>query len=103
MASSKKAEDTVILDMRKITNFCDYFVICSGTSDKQVKAIADAIEEGFLIKKIKTISSNGARNGLWTLLDYGDVIIHIFEKGLREYYNLERLWIDAPRIRISKR
>lgn len=102
IAREKKAEDLVALDMRKIANFCDYFVICSGNSQKQVESIADGIREGFLKNKIKTASSDRNRNGLWTLLDYGDLIVHIFYKEVREYYNLERLWIDAQRIRIPK-
>ncbi|MFH1622551.1 MAG: ribosome silencing factor [Candidatus Omnitrophota bacterium] len=102
IAREKKAEDLVALDMRKIANFCDYFVICSGNSQKQVEGIADAIEEAFLKNRIKTANSNGTRNGLWALLDYGDLIVHVFFKEIREYYNLERLWIDAQRIRIPK-
>lgn len=88
--------------MRKITNFCDYFVICSGNSERQVTGIAQGIEEGFLEKKIKPVNSNGRSNGMWALLDYGDVIIHIFYKEVRDYYSLERLWIDAKRVRIPK-
>ena len=88
--------------MAKVANFCDYFVICSGNSQKQVEGIADAIEAGFLENKIKATNSNGKRNGLWTLLDYGELIIHIFNKDVREYYNLERLWIDAQRIRLPQ-
>lgn len=102
LAKSKKAEDLVILDMGKVANFCDYFVICSGNSQKQVEGIADTIEAGFLENKIKATNSNGKRNGLWTLLDYGELIIHIFNKDVREYYNLERLWIDAQRIRLPQ-
>lgn len=102
LARDKKAEDLVILDMRKVANLCDYFVICSGNSEKQVESIADAVEEGFLKKKIKAMGSDGRKNGLWTLLDYGDVVIHVFYKEVREYYNLERLWIDAKRVRIPK-
>lgn len=88
--------------MRKVANFCDYFVICSGNSHKQVETIADAIEEGFLEKKVKPLGFDGRKNGLWTLLDYGDVVVHVFYKEVREYYNLERLWIDAKRVRIPK-
>lgn len=90
------------MDMRKFSNFCDYFVICSGNSERQVESIAGSIEEGFLEKKIKAANSGNGNNGLWSLLDYGDVIVHIFSKETREYYNLERLWIDAKRVRIPK-
>ncbi|MDD5618549.1 MAG: ribosome silencing factor [Candidatus Omnitrophica bacterium] len=99
-ALDKKAEDVIILDMRKLSNFCDYFVICSGNSQKQVESITGAIEEGFWDKKIKALNPDGANNGLWSVLDYADVVIHIFEKDTRQYYNLERLWIDAKRVRI---
>ena len=101
LAQDKKAEDSLILDMRKITNFCEYFVICGGNSQKQVDAIAGGIEEGLLEQKIKPLS-NGKKNGLWNLLDYGDVIIHIFNKETRQYYDLERLWLHAPRISLPK-
>ncbi|MFC1753354.1 ribosome silencing factor [Thermoproteota archaeon] len=91
----------VVLDLRKQANFCDYFVICNGASERQVIGIADGIEEGLLQKKIRCANTNKkSRNGLWSLLDYGDIIIHVFNKDVREYYNLERLWIDAPRISI---
>ncbi len=88
--------------MRKVSNFCEYFVICSGSSEKQVESIADAVQEGFLEKKIKAFNSKDTNNGLWSLLDYGDVVIHIFYKETRQYYNLERLWIDAKRALIPK-
>jgi len=87
--------------MRKVTNFCDYFVICSGNSSTQVDAITDFIETKLNQENIRPLS-DGQKNGSWNLLDYGDVIIHIFFKETRAYYNLERLWIDAPRISLSK-
>ena len=91
----------VILDLRKIANYCDYFLICSGNSQRQVQSIAEEIEAVFLKKKIKAVKANAERDGLWTLLDYGDLVIHVFHKDTREYYDLERLWIDAPRVPIS--
>ena len=102
LASNKKAEDIVVLDMRKATNFCEYFLICSGNSQKQIASISDAIEEGLLKKGVKALNTNWKQDGGWSLLDYGSVIIHIFEKELRELYNLERLWIDAKRVRLPK-
>lgn len=90
----------VILDLRKIANYCDYFLILSGNSQRQVLSLAEEIEAGFLKKKIKAVKTNVQRDGLWTLLDYGDVVIHVFHKDARKYYDLERLWIDAPRVPI---
>lgn len=102
LADNRKAEDLVILDMRKLSNFCDYFVIVSGNSDTQVEAIADAVREGFLEKSIRAVTSSGRRSGSWVLLDYGDVVIHVFEKSLRDYYNLDKLWLDAPKVKPPK-
>ena len=101
LAFDKKAENVVILDMRKITNYCDYFVICNGASSRQVQAIADGIEDGLREVKVKAFS-NGRKNELWNLLDFGGVVVHIFNEETRQYYDLERLWIDAPRVHIPK-
>ncbi len=94
-ADSKKAEDITILDMRKVAGFTDYFVICHGTSDNQVKAISDAIEEELLKHNIKYWHREGYDNRQWILLDYIDVVCHIFNQSQRHYYNLEKLWADA--------
>jgi len=94
-ADSKKAENITILDMKKVAGFTDYFVICHGTSDVQVKAIADAIEEELLKHSIKYWHREGYENRQWILLDYIDVICHIFNQSQRNYYNLEKLWADA--------
>ncbi len=94
-ADEKKADDITILDMRKIAGFTDYFVICHGTSDIQVKAISDAIEDELLKHRIKYWHREGYTNRQWILLDYIDVVCHIFNKTQREFYNLEKLWADA--------
>jgi ribosome-associated protein len=94
-ADSKKAENITILDMKKVAGFTDYFVICHGTSDVQVKAIADAIEEELLKHKIKYWHREGYENRQWILLDYINVVCHIFNQSQRHYYNLEKLWADA--------
>lgn len=98
-ADDKKAEDIVILDMRKVVNFCDYFVICSGTSDRHVRAIADGIEEN--LKKLgRNIQpKEGTQEGTWVVFDLGDIIAHIFEKDIREFYNLEYLWREAKKVK----
>jgi len=98
IASDHKALDIAVLDLRKLTSFTDYFVICSGTSDRQVLAIADAIHHD--IKKVgrMPMGEEGMRSGHWALIDYSDVVVHVFYEEMREYYQLERLWHDAPRL-----
>ena len=113
-AEDKKAEDIKILDMREVANFCDYFIICSGTSDRQVKAIAEGIEEGLDELGVKVRYKQGLKGvnpikqlgtdetvGSWVLLDMGDVVVHVFEPNAREFYSLEYLWRDAPEISIA--
>lgn len=97
-AASKKARDIAILELKKLTVIADYFVICSGESTTQVGAIVDEIREDFEKKKIRLIGIEGAANNQWVLLDFGDVVVHVFEQETREYYQLEKLWLDAPRI-----
>ena len=91
-----------ILELTGITIIADYFVICSGESTTQVKAIADSVVHAFAEKGIKPLGIEGLNYCHWALLDYGDVIIHIFEKETREYYSLEKLWMDAKTIEIDK-
>ncbi len=97
-ALQKKAQDLVILELIGLTVIADYFVICSGESTTQVKAIADFVERELLLLGIKPIGKEGVNYGHWALLDYGDVIIHVFEEETREYYSLEKLWMDAKTI-----
>jgi len=96
IAISKKAADVKILDLRELTTITDYFVICSGDLDVHVKAISDAIEEALQKKKIKAWHVEGYSALKWVLLDYVDVVVHVFEHQAREFYGLERLWGDAP-------
>lgn len=93
----------LVLDMRSVSSFCDYFVIASGTSLRQVKAIAQAIEEDLAKDKIKSFSKVyfDDESG-WTVLDFSSVVAHIFLKPIREFYSLERLWSDAKRVRIPR-
>lgn len=101
-ASDKQADDIVMLDMREVCTFADYFVVCSGGSERQVKAIADAIDEALSKEGEKDYRSEGGIESGWLLLDYGDVIIHIFDSAQREYYKLEKLWSQAtPLVRIE--
>jgi len=100
-AFEKKAEDTVILDMQKVSSFCDYFVISSAGSFKKTKAIAAHIRDSLSKRKIKPHHVEGEREGQWILLDYGDVVAHIFYEEVRQFYGLERLWGDAEQIEVS--
>jgi len=94
-AEDKKGRDVLILDITKISVVADYFVLSSGNSSTQVKAIADHVEEKLEEAGIKALRREGIREGHWILLDYGDVVVHIFQQEDRDYYNLERLWGDA--------
>lgn len=99
----KKALEPVLLDVRELCSFCNYQLILSGRSDRQVDAIADAIQLGLKTNDdIRPLSSEGARSGgQWSLLDYGDFIVHVFLHSAREHYDIEGLWNDAPRIALE--
>jgi ribosome-associated protein len=94
----KKAVHVVALDVRELTSIADFFVICSGRSTRQVNAIADHVERELRKQKIKPLSVEGAAEGQWVLIDYGYVIIHVFYESARQFYDLEGLWSDAPRL-----
>ena len=102
LALSKKARDIDILDLREVSDMTDYFVICSGDSDTQVKAVTDAVTEGIKQRGQKVGRKEGYANLQWVLIDLFDVVIHVFQQRTREYYNLERLWGDAPVERIEE-
>ncbi|MFW5992111.1 MAG: ribosome silencing factor [Halanaerobiaceae bacterium] len=97
-ADDKKAFDIEILEVTELTVIADYFLICSGKSEVQVQAIAREIEEKLSEINIEPQKIAGAREGRWILMDYGDLIVHIFHRQEREYYQLERLWADAEKI-----
>src|SRR4051812_26169861 len=99
-AIDKKAEHVKVLNLSGLSGFTDYFVICSGMSDRQVQAIADSIEFQVESSGSEILSSEGYAEGRWVLMDCGDVVVHIFLDALREYYDLEALWADAPRVKI---
>ena len=101
LALEKKALEPVLLDVRQLCSFCNYQLIISGRSDRQVDAIADAIELGLKEEGQRPISTEGARTGQWALLDYGDFVVHVFLHAAREHYDLEGLWNDAPRVPID--
>jgi len=95
-ALDKKAYDLLLMDVSQHTSLADFFLICTGRSDTQVQAIAQSIEEhlGVLGRKPRTVE--GMRTGHWVLMDYGDVVVHIFLESVRTFYDLERLWARAP-------
>ncbi|MEE1130106.1 MAG: ribosome silencing factor [Caryophanon sp.] len=100
-ADDKRAEDIVVLNMQGISLLADYFVICEGNSERQVEAIAremveKAREEGIDVKRVE-----GLESSRWVLVDMGDVVAHVFHKDERAYYNLERLWGDAPQLHVD--
>jgi ribosome-associated protein len=96
LAQSKKAEDIVLVDLRKVTNFAEFFVICTARSDTQVHAVAGAVTDGLAAIKHKVWHSEGFEGRSWVLLDYVDIVVHVFLPETRHYYSLERLWGDAP-------
>jgi len=96
----KKAKDLIILKVKEISAFADYFIISSVTSDRQVRAVAAAIQENLKKAGILPLGIEGEAAGQWILMDYNDVIIHIFLDTVRTFYDLERLWSEAPRMAI---
>jgi len=99
-AQEIKPDTLVLLNLRGISSYTDRFLICSAASGRQVRAIADRIEERLASKKVRPHHREGYEEAKWILLDYRDLIIHIFDEETKVYYDLERLWRDAPRTRI---
>ncbi|MBW2328320.1 MAG: ribosome silencing factor [Deltaproteobacteria bacterium] len=98
VALDTKAEDLVVLDVRGLSSFTDYFVIMSGRSSRHVQGLAEAIEAALRSKRVSSKHSEGLQEGLWVLLDFGDMVAHVFYKEKRSFYDLEGLWHDAPRL-----
>ena len=100
-ADSKKAEDIVVLEVGPLSSVADHFLICSGASDRQVRAIADAIEEELTQHGEKPLAVEGYQKGTWVLIDSADLIVHVFDDDTRRFYDLERLWHRAARVEVS--
>ena len=96
LAEDKKASDIVLLDVRQLTSVADYFVICSGGSERQLGAIADGIAEGLKADGVLPLGREGGAGAHWVLIDFGAVIVHVFAPPERDFYQLERLWAEAP-------
>ena len=101
LAEEKKAKDVVIMKLEDLTDITDYFLVASGTSERHVKTIADRVEAGMKERDIKPYSVEGLRDGRWVIIDYQNIIVHIFLEQLRDLYDLESLWIEAKKFRIE--
>ncbi|MDD5746951.1 MAG: ribosome silencing factor [Candidatus Omnitrophica bacterium] len=99
LALEKKAIDPLVLDVRKVSNFCDFFVILTGTSQTHLQAIADGIKQGMRAMGVLSHHKEGYNDARWIVLDYASVIVHIFDQETRMFYDLEHLWADAPAVK----
>jgi len=99
LAHDKKALEIVVLDLRKVSNFCDYFVIASGNSTTHIRAIADGINRGLKDAGKRAHHLEGYRESRWVVLDYESIIVHIFDEETRFFYDLEHLWSDAKKVK----
>jgi ribosome-associated protein len=103
LAHEKKGQDIRALDVRELAGYTDYFLLCSGSSDRQVVALAQHVEE--TLKKecgVRPLGVEGLRDGRWALIDYGDVVVHVFLASVREFYNFDRLWGAAPEVPVPE-
>ena len=101
-AFERKAKSIIAIDVKKFTSYTDTLVIIEGSSQRQVTGIAEHLIKSLKGQKIKTIGVEGVKEGEWALLDFGDVIIHVFESEKKSFYDIEGLWADAPRINLSE-
>ena len=101
-ALDKKACDLVVLDVRGETSIADYFILCSGRSDRQVQSIVQGVEENAGSEGIRPYAVEGAQRGHWALIDFSDVIVHVFYEPVREFYDLDGLWGHAPRAQLPE-
>ena len=101
-ADDRKAVNSIVLDLREVTEFTDFFIITGGTNVRQVQAIADGISEDLKLIDARPIRIEGYNTAEWILMDYGDFVVHIFEEKSREFFDLERLWRDAKRVQIPE-
>jgi ribosome-associated protein len=100
-AQDRKADDVVGLDVRTISSFADTFIIATGTSDRHVRSVADSIEAALKAHGDPPIGIEGHDEGRWVLIDCGDAIVHVFQQEIRDHYDLERLWSDAPALELE--
>jgi ribosome-associated protein len=101
-ALEKKACDLVVLDVHEQTSIADYFIVCSGRSDRQVQSIAQGLEDDAAEAGVKPFAVEGAQRGHWVLMDFSDVIVHVFYQPVRKFYDLDGLWGHAPRAKLPE-
>ncbi len=101
LAYDTKAQDIMVLDLTTLPSFTDYFVICSGTSDRQVQAICDRVHRTLKDRQQYPLGIEGYEKGHWILMDYGPVVVHVFYSETREHYSIERFWGDAPKLKLK--
>jgi ribosome-associated protein len=100
-ALDKKAEDLAVFDVDALSGYADYFLLASGRSTRQTAAIAERIERVLKKAGIKPLGVDGLKEGRWALLDFGDVVVHVFHSPVREFYDLDSLWADAPKLELE--
>jgi ribosome-associated protein len=100
LAADKKAEDILVLDLRGLSSFTDFYVICSGSSEPQLKAIAGEISDRLKKEGVRPLGVDGFPLSQWVVADYGSVVVHVFHTSKREIYRLEEMWNDAPRLKL---
>lgn len=101
LADEKLAERIVVIEIGRLSSVAEYLVICSAPSERQVKAIADNIEDGLKVHGVRPIGVEGVAEARWALIDYGDVVAHVFHGPVRDYYDIDGLWADAPRVDVD--
>ena len=101
LVNDRKAQNITVLDLRGLSSYTDFLVICSGTSDRQVQAIAEWVASEMRDEKLRPIGVEGIREGQWALVDYGSVVLHVFHEFTRDVYQLEQIWKEAPRLEIN--
>jgi ribosome-associated protein len=100
-AAARKAEDVVVYDLHVVSSFCDAFVVCHGTNRRQVSAIAQGVIDELRTHNVRPIGVEGLDAGRWVLIDFGDIVVHVFDEPMRGFYDLDGLWGDAPRLAID--
>lgn len=101
-ALDRKAYDLVVLDVGALTSIGDYFIICSGRSDTQVQAIAEGVRDHLAALGVEPLAVEGLERGQWVLIDYGDVVVHVFQVPVRSFYDLDKLWARAPQVELPE-